>query len=176
MTNWPHAPLHKFTEAGVYMVTAGTMYKRHYLKSPDRLTIVHDMLLDLAQEFGWQLEAWSVHSNHYHFVSQSPEDPSNLPTFISKLHTRSSTILNEMDRTPGRRVWFQYWESHITFEPSYLARLQYVHHNAEHHRLVEDARTYRWCSAAWFESIATPSFQKVLASFKIDRLNVLDNF
>ena len=28
----------------------------------------------VAHEFGWQLEAWAVFSNHYHFVGHSPEE------------------------------------------------------------------------------------------------------
>jgi len=51
MPNWPHAPIHKLTEAGAYMITGGTLYKRHYFNSAERLTLLHDMLLDLAQEF-----------------------------------------------------------------------------------------------------------------------------
>ena len=176
MPNWPHSPLHKLSEAGVYMVTAGTLYKKHYLSTPERLTLFHDMLLDTAHEFNWLLEAWSVLSNHYHFLGQSPEDPRILKTFISKLHTRSAIALNELDCTPGRRVWYQYWDSHITYEPSYLARLKYVHTNPVHHGLVHDARAYQWCSAAWFERTATPSFQKVLDTFKIDKLNVMDDY
>jgi len=34
---------------------------------------VQDGLLQLAADFDWGLEAWSVFSNHYHLVGHSPE-------------------------------------------------------------------------------------------------------
>jgi hypothetical protein len=45
-----------------------------------------------------------------------------------------------------------------------------------HHRLVGKATRYRWCSAAWFETNARPSFVKTINSLKIDRVKVLDDF
>ena len=127
MTNWPHAPVHRFTEPGAYMVTCGIYNKVHLLNDSERLTLVHDTLLTLAIEFGWQLQAWSVLINHYHFVGLSPEDPTTLRDFIGELHEQTAGHLNMLDHTPGRKVWFQYWDSRITFERSYLARLRYVH-------------------------------------------------
>jgi len=31
--NWPHAPLHRLTEKGTYMVTAGTYRKDHFFSA-----------------------------------------------------------------------------------------------------------------------------------------------
>ena len=176
MTNWPHAPLHQLTEAGAYMVTCGTYQKQHHFRDPLRLQFLHDLLLDLAVEFSWQLEAWSVFSNHYHFVGQSPDDPSTLRAFLSKLHIETSTWVNRLDGMPGRQIWFNYRDTHLTFQPSYLARLRYVHTNPEHHHLVQTASAYHWCSAAWFERMATPAFQRTLSALKIDSINVYDDF
>ncbi len=176
MTNWPHAPKHQLTETGAYMVTCGTYLKQHHFRDPQRLQVLHDRLLDLAVEFDWQLEAWAVFSNHYHLVGQSPEDPSTLRLFLTKLHTETATLVNQLDGTPGRQVWYNYRDSHLTYQRSYLARLQYVHTNAVHHGLVQMPTAYQWCSAAWFERTATPAFQHTLAALKIDRINVVDDF
>ena len=83
---------------------------------------------------------------------------------------------HRMDGTPGRRVWYQYFDSHITYQRSYLARLKYVHQHGVHHRLVGDAENYPWCSASWFARKAKPSFCRTVAGFKIDRVNVMDPF
>jgi putative transposase len=80
------------------------------------------------------------------------------------------------DDAPGRKVWFQCRETQLTYERSWLARLRYTHQNAVHHGLVSDATKYRWCSASWFETNARSSFVKVVNSFKIDRVNVSDDF
>lgn len=84
--------------------------------------------------------------------------------------------LNLWDRTPGRKVWFQYWDTHITFEPSYLARLNYIHQNPVKHGIVRSAEDYAWCSAAWFAENASPAFVKTVAGFKTDRLGIVDDF
>ncbi len=174
MPSWPHAPNRQLSEAGAYIITTGTYLKRHYFRAPQHLQLLHDMLLDMAVVFGWKLEAWAVFSNHYHFVGIGDHD--TLETFLGKLHTDTCKIVNSHDRTPGRQVWFNYWDSHLTFQRSYLARLHYVHTNAVHHRLVQIPSAYPWCSAAWFERTAPTSFQKTLASLKIERINVMDDY
>ncbi len=176
MTDWPHAPVHRLSEARAYMVTAGTYRKEHFLLGPECLTLVWDTLFACANEFGWRLQAWAVMSNHYHFVAVSPANAGSLRRLIGKLHMTTAKALNEMDGTRGRKIWHQYWDSRITYQPSYLARLQYVHHNPVHHGVVPNADNYEWCSAAWFARTAEPAFVRTVASFKTDRLNVRDDF
>ena len=69
---WPHAPRHELTSKGTYFVTAGTYLKEHHFRSAERLEILQTELLTLARRFEWQLEAWAIFSNHYHFVGHSP--------------------------------------------------------------------------------------------------------
>jgi putative transposase len=117
------------------MVTCGTYLKRHHFQSSERLRLRCEALPRSAAKYGWNLQAWAVFSNHYHWVGLSPRDPTMLRTFVSELHTETSTALNETDRTSGSQVWFHYWETRLTYQRSYLA-LSYVHRNAVHHRLV----------------------------------------
>ena len=176
MNDWPHAPPHRLIEAGAYMVTCGTYQKVHRLSTAQRLDMFLEQLLSFANEFGWTLEAWAILSNHYHFIASSPEDPSSLRKMLSKLHTLSALELNLQDQTPGRKMWFQYFDSHITYPASYYTRLKYVHYNPAHHGLVQQAVNYRWCSASWFEQKADPVFYKTIQQFKTDRVNVVDYF
>ena len=125
---------------------------------------------------GWILHAWALLSNHYHFIASSPADPSSLRRALSKLHTLSARELNRQDDRPGRKVWFQYFDTHITFPNSYFPRLQYVHQNPVHHGIARCAENYPWCSAAWFERVATPAMVQTIYSFKIDQVNVEDDF
>ncbi|MDO8413533.1 MAG: hypothetical protein Q7S51_07080 [Gallionellaceae bacterium] len=175
-SKWPHAPAHWLFEPGIYMVTAGTYQKLPHLDSPQRRDYFLETLFACAAEFSWSLQAWAVLTNHYHFIAASPEDSGTLRRLISKLHMITAKQLNRWDEQPGRKVWFQYWDSLITFEHSYLARLNYVHHNPAHHGLVEVAADYRWCSAAWFEQNASPAFVSTVYGFKTDKLKVADDF
>ena len=176
MPDWPHAPIHRLSDAGAYLVTAGTYRKIHHLRDAKRLDIVLDALLTTAEEFDWRLQAWAVMSNHYHFLAVSPADPESLRAFVRKLHAQTSRRLNEFDQTPGRRVWYQFYDSRITHERSYFARLKYVNENPVHHRVIASADNYRWCSAAWFKRETRPAFQKTIDSFPINEINVFDPY
>jgi putative transposase len=174
--DWPHAPLHRLSDHGTYIVTAGTYGKEHHFRGADRLDYLQAKLLSLAKEFGWQLEAWAVFSNHYHFVAHATEQAKDLGELVDELHRTTATEVNGRDRRAGRRVWYNYWDTELTFEKSYFARLKYVHHNPVKHGLVRVARDYLWCSAGWFERTARPAQVRAIYSFKIDAVKVHDDF
>ena len=159
------------------MVTAGTSNKERFFHTPERLDFLQSLLFSSAREFGWTLQAWAILNNHYHFIASSPrENAITLTRMISKLHTLSARELNRQDDVAGRKIWFQFWDSQITFQASHLARLRYVHHNPVHHGVVDDATAYPWCSAAWFERNAPAAFVKTVSQFTTDRVRVMDEF
>jgi len=173
--DWSHGPGHWLFEPGLYMITAGTYQKLPDLHSPMRLDFFLSSLFNYAREFEWNLRAWATLPNHYHFIAASSR-PANLRKFLGKLHMKTAEQLNLWDNTPGRKLWFQFWDSHITFERSYLARLNYVHQNPVKYGLVPLAETYQWCSASWFIQNAPAAFVRTVKSFKTDQVNVPDDF
>ena len=163
---WPHAPEHRLSIRGTYFVTASTYLRQHHFQGKTRLAVLHRGLLKVATDFGWQLEAWAVFSNHYHFVGHSPADQDtaeNLSRMLGLLHEKTAKWVNKLDDTPTRKVWHNYRETRLTYEKSYLARLNYVHQNP-------------WCSARWFERTATPTQIKTIYHFKTDQLKIPDDF
>ncbi len=158
------------------MVTAATLHKRLHFDTPSRLDLLQKLLLGALQDGGWKPQAWAVFPNHYHVVVLKPSDADDLKTVISKVHTLSASEVNREDGTPNRQIWFQYWDSAITWRQSYFARLRYVHENAVHHNVVPCAENYAWCSAGWLARHADPAYRKLLESFKIDQLRVYDDF
>jgi putative transposase len=178
-TPWPHAPKHQLAESGTYMVTVAAYGKIHHFRTRQRLEVLHRGLLTVARDFGWELEAWAVFSNHYHFVGHSPdgsEDASSLPDMLSVLHAKTAGWVNRLDKASGREVWHNFWETKLSYEKSYLARLNYVHQNAVKHGLVPVANQYPWCSAGWFERTASPAMVNSIYRFKTDKLSVQDEF
>jgi putative transposase len=176
---WPHAPAHQLSEAGTYFITAATYLKAHYFHTSARLGFLQRELLTTARNFLWEIEAWAVFSNHYHFVAHSPNDSRgarSLSKMLSALHTRTAEWVNRLDKTPKRKVWHNFWDTKLTYQKSYLARLNYVHQNAVKHGLVPVANQYRWCSAKWFERVASPAMVQSIYRFKTDALNVRDDF
>ena len=58
------------------MVTGATVNKEHVFATAEKLSLVEDELLTLAKIYEWQLEAWAVFVNHYHFVARGSEEGS----------------------------------------------------------------------------------------------------
>ena len=54
------------------MVTSGTYLNQPCFRGKERLGCLCGALLRLAVEYEWNLEAWAVFANHYHFVAVSP--------------------------------------------------------------------------------------------------------
>jgi putative transposase len=178
-TPWPHAPAHQLSTRGTYFVTASTLHHEHHFRGKERLAVLHRGLLKVADEFGWRLEAWSIFSNHYHFVGHSPEmenHAQSLSRMLGLLHEKTAKWVNRLDQAAKRQVWFNFRETKLTYPKSYLARLNYTHQNAVRHRLVPVANQYPWCSARWFERTARPAQVNTIYRVKIDRLMVPDAF
>jgi putative transposase len=173
--DWPHAPIHRLADGGAYMVTAGTFHKQHFFRAVERLSFVQERFFAYCKEFGWLLQAWAFFSNHYHFVAHS-ETSENVGIMLGQLHSEIAREINRWDSAPGRKVWFQFWDTHLTYAKSYFARLNYVHTNAVHHGLVTNAANYPWCSASWFASKADQAFVRKVQSFRTDRVRVFDPF
>jgi putative transposase len=173
---WHHAPAHLFVPGAAYMITARTYGESRLFDAPEKLDYLQGVLFGEASTFGWQLQAWAVLANHYHLVALAPEDAKSLQPMIRAIHSRTAIWINKRDGVQGRKVWFQYRDTCLTYEKSYLARLHYVHANPVKHGLVKLAEQYRWCSMAWFLEQANPGFQKTVFSFKIDKLSIEDDF
>ena len=176
--DWPHAPPHRLAQSGVYFVTARTRDQVHRLAEDTMKDWFEAKLFELAGEFGWQLEAWCVLSNHYHIVAHSPagvDSAESLSKMLQKLHSLTTKELNRREQKPGRtRLWQNFRETHLTYQRSYLARLNYVHQNAVHHGLARVGSDWKWCSAKKFKESVTSAWLKTIASFNYDEIAAED--
>jgi putative transposase len=114
--------------------------------------------------------------NHYHLVITFENTMPTHLDFVRHSHRELALQLNRLDGVAGRRVTYEFWDSHMTFERSWLARLNYVDQNAVKHGLVPVANQYPWCSAPWFETNGRSAFVKSVYSFKTNRIKVPDDF
>ncbi|MCC6300405.1 MAG: transposase [Anaerolineales bacterium] len=105
---YPHNPPHYFVPNAMYIVTGAILYKQRLLFDDQRKALVLEILLERAAHWGWDMEAWSILENHYHFVSQAPENALTLESFIRQTHSKTAVELNKLDNTPGRKVWHNY--------------------------------------------------------------------
>lgn len=175
MHDWNHSPRHLLDSSGAYMVTGATYQKVPIFRSRDRLDFLLLQFQVLTARHGIAPQAWAMFPNHYHFIGIL-NDSTKLRAFIRHFHSATAREANRIDETQARKVWFQYWESHLTYQKSYFARLRYVHENPVRHRVARLASNYPWCSAGWFERAAQASFRKMVFSFPCDKLDVPDAF
>ena len=174
---WPHAPPHWILQGGAYFVTASTYHRQLLFDTPEKLDAVTTQLIDSAKSFDWELRAWAILANHYHFLANSPKGTGEtLREWLTEFHRRAAIEVNRLSETSGRRVWMNFRETHITHQTSYLSRLRYVNENPVKHGLVEQGNQYKWCSAAWFETHAPKSFISSVQRFNTDRLQIWDDF
>jgi putative transposase len=175
---WPHAPTHQLSEVGTFIISSATYEKAHHFRGAERLAVLQRGLLKLTKESGWNLEAWAIFSNHYHFIAHSPSTPSatSLSEMLAILHKKTASWVNKLDRATNRKVWHNFWETRLTHQTSYLARRKYVHHNAVNHGIVPIANQYPWCSAAWFERVASSPKVRSICAFKCDSISIEDDF
>ncbi len=173
---YPHNPPHYFVPNAMYMVTGAVLHNQRLLTDNKRKSLVCEILFERASHWGWALEAWAVLENHYHFIGQAPEKALTLEKLIRQFHSKSAIELNRLDKTLGRKVWHNYWDTCITHETSYYARLHYVHLNSVKHGLVENTEDYPFCSYRWFLEKSDESFLDIVMSQPIDRVDVFDDF
>ena len=171
-----HTPPHLFKPNCIYFVTGTTASKIPFLAADQAKENFQNTLFTRSRLLGWQLEAWAILDNHYHFVAHAPDDVSTLTRLIRVIHSTSANFINKLDKVQGRRIWYNYWDSCITSETSYLARLHYVNMNPVKHELVESPENYSFSSYRWFVQAAEPKFQQMVFSQPIDQINVQDNF
>src|SRR5262249_3024132 len=122
---------------------------------------------------------WKPGQSSQTTITLSPEDcqaAATLGKLLKHLHADTARELNGLDNAIGRHVWFNVWDTRLTYERSAFVRLTYVHQNAVKHGLVAVANQYRWCSAAWLERTATPAQVNTLYGLKIDRVRIEDDF
>jgi putative transposase len=173
---YPHNPPHLFINGSVYMVTGATLSKAPILKTDRHKSSFCDTLFERAKVRGWELQAWVVLDNHYHFIAQSPENAKSLVRLIRELHSITAIGFNQLDDIAGRTVWYNYWDSCINYETSFLARLNYIHQNPIKHGMVEKAEDYPFCSYRWFITKGDSELQRKVREQPIDRVHVEDNF
>jgi hypothetical protein len=68
---YPHNPPHYFVPKAMYIVTGAILHNEYLLTENKRKEFVLQTLLERANLLNWNLQAWSILNNHYHFIGQA---------------------------------------------------------------------------------------------------------
>jgi putative transposase len=159
-----HSPPHLFMADWFYMLT-GSIYKQQPLiKSSNRKKEFLESLHAASEIHHWLLVAWVVMDDHYHVILKSPQvSPDNLTKFVASYHKYTAHLWNNQDGLPGRKVWWNYWDTCIRSDEDYRNRLRYVFWNPVKHGMAGHPGEYPFCNYAdfleheWFEMGMAPA-------------------
>ena len=169
LKKYPHNPPHLFVDGAFYFITGGIIEKRHLLKDEVGKDFLREAMRKWFPQFGWKLDAWIILSNHYHLMAKANLSK-DMPTIINRLHGASATFFNRKDGTPGRKVWWNYWDTCIRGDIDFEFRMSYIYWNAVKHGVVEHPKDYKWSS--FTQNVDCRSFGKKPP----DNLKLKDNF
>ncbi len=171
-----NSPPHYFAPDSIYMITACTYQRARHLTEARTKEYFLEILFKLVHRLQWELEAWVVLDNHYHLIVRVEDGYYRITQLIRPLHSITAKYVNKIDGTVGRKVWQNYWDTVISFESSFLARLQYVHYNPVKHGLVKDPIEYAYSSYRWFMKNALSEVKSRIQDVRFDRVDIRDDF
>ena len=128
-------PPHIYEDNACYFITASIVHRQRLLGTEAQRTLVRDVLKEAIIEYGVTLYAWVILANHYHLLLKT-SDVAPIFKFIKRLHGDSAIRLNKLDGTPGRQVWYQYWDRFPRNERDFWSYLNYIHINPIKHGYV----------------------------------------
>jgi putative transposase len=128
-------PPHIYEDDTCYFLTASIVHRQWLLDTDTRRVLVRDVLKEAIQQYGIRLYAWVILVNHYHVLLKT-SDVAPIWKFIKRLHGDSAIQLNKLNHTPGRQVWYQYWDRFPRSERDFWSYFNYIHINPIKHGYV----------------------------------------
>jgi putative transposase len=145
-----HRPQHMTMPDSFYFLTAHTYNNGNHFSDDIRMTALYDVIAHAQQLYNAKIFGYILWPNHYHMIVQLPDV--RIDRFVNNIYSYSAKVLNQIDNTPGRRVWYQYWDRFLRIQYSLddlYRRMSYIMHNPIKHgwcTTFDEAITYRWSS------------------------------
>ena len=140
----PHNPPHLFLPNAIYMLTACVYERKPLIVSSKRKKDWLNAFQKAAEIHDWQIIAWVILHEHYHAIVQSPKNAKSLSKFVGSYHKFTARKWNDEDKSGGRKVWWNYWDTCLLSENEYYTRLRYVFWNPVKHGLSDTPEEYKY--------------------------------
>jgi putative transposase len=172
-----HTPPHLYRPGAKYFITALTYRKIRLFddKAKEKLFL---SLLKACENYGWKLEDWVILENHYHIMLNAPKDKMNLPRFVSEYHKFTALFIkkNNPETIHLPKIFSNYWDTCISYERSYYARLNYIFYNPVKHGYVQNAEDYKWGSFYIRYREDGAYMERLWKEFPFDGVNIKDDY
>ena len=187
-----HRPFNIY-DGHTYFLT-GKCYKGiDYFCDDDRKEMFRKVLKESIERFDIKLFSWVVLNNHYHLIFSisnekgvtseslsrneqdrlSPVTPKDscLVRFVTNLHSITGKFLNEIDQTPGRKIWYQYWDYCLRNKADFWKHLNYIIKNPFKHSLVtslEKSFQYKYSSnSEWLKRFGVDGLNESFIKYPV---------
>jgi len=142
---YKHNPPHLFLPGYNYFVTASSWrHKPIFHESKIKEQMV-EMLSLGCQKYHWILDDWVFLDDHYHIMLRSdPEGETTIAKLINNFHKFLSLWIRKeySDGLICGRIFNNYWDTCLTYERSFLSRLNYIYYNPVKHGYVKKPEDY----------------------------------
>ncbi|HES59261.1 MAG: transposase [Calditrichaceae bacterium] len=151
---YPHNPPHLLLNGAKYWVTGSAFKHNPYFKEKEIKYKMMDVLCTTAEKLHWQIDDWVILDNHYHLMLESPDtklndhNPKTIANFMNNFHRFSALWMRKNcgSLKNVKNIFFNYWDTCITYERSYFARLNYLYFNPVKHGYVQHPSEYPYGS------------------------------
>ncbi len=133
----------EYPGAYYHVMSRGNRQENIFKNDYDREKFL-DYLAILSERFPIKIHTYSLMTNHYHLLIETPE--ANLSRAIKWLNGSYATYVNTK-RKKGGHLFQGRFKSIIVEADEYLKHLsRYIHLNPVRAKMVQTPSDYRWCS------------------------------
>jgi putative transposase len=175
---YKHNPPHLVISNSKYFITGAIDQKRMLLQSDEaKLRLIRSLKQGL-NSYGWKLEEWVVLHNHYHLMAESPDKADSLSGIMRDIHKFTAMWMrkNIQAATGLEKIWWNYWDTCLTYERSYFTRLNYLWYNPQKHGVIANAE--EWTFGSLYDRIREDEryIRTIRENYPFDSVEVRDDF
>jgi len=175
---YKHNPPHLFVPNCKYFITGATYKKKRWFKSDKAKERLLKSIKIGFDQHGWLLEDWVILDNHYHLMGNASEINNSLPKMIQDIHKFVAMWIrkNVHESISAEKIMYNYWDTCITYEASYFARLNYIWNNPVKHGYTKSAEEWGFGSFIKRVEKDNEELEKIKANYPWDKVRVKDDF
>jgi putative transposase len=178
LKKYKHNPPHAFIPNAAYFITASTYLRKRLLTSDVTKEKLLEYMIKTLDTNKWVLEDWVILDNHYHMMLKASEYPDRLSNIMRDIHKFSALWIKKNIKETGSlyKIWHNYWDSCITYEKSYFARLNYIWFNPVKHGYVEDPKDWKFGSYFYRYKDEQNYMENIRIKYPYDKAKIKDDF
>ena len=175
---YSHNPPHLFVSGVKYFITGATYLKKPFLRLSEAKLYLLKSIRKGSEKYKWILEDWVILDNHYHLMLQAPDRDIDLSRLMNEIHRFTGLWIKKNINGTKRykKIFHNYWDTCITYESSYFARLNYIWFNPVKHNYVDDPKDYLFGSYCYRIKGEKIQMEGIKKKYRWDKINVKDDF